>query len=242
MDWSVVRRLLVRSPLAYELRKHLDFAPALIAGKTAGAKRRWSQDGEDAFLAEHLRPYINDGFFVDVGANHPSKLSNTYRLYCMGMRGILVEPDAALCRVLRTWRPDDVVVRSAISERDGIMPFYYMYPHVFSTLSEEVCKQYVKGGMVLLRKELMLTFRLQTIVDAAKPAGRSVFALLSVDAEGVDDIVLRSNDWIRNRPILTVVEQNTSEAARGIHDFMASVNYAPAAKFGVNTVFRSCDC
>ena len=64
MDWSFVRRLLVRSPLAYELRKHLDFAPALFAGKAAGAKRRWSQDGEDAFLAEHLRPYIDDGFFI----------------------------------------------------------------------------------------------------------------------------------------------------------------------------------
>ncbi|MDE7325720.1 MAG: FkbM family methyltransferase, partial [Lachnospiraceae bacterium] len=39
----------------------------------------------------------NRGFFIDIGANHPSKLSNTLYFECLGWDGIAFEPQSKLC-------------------------------------------------------------------------------------------------------------------------------------------------
>src|SRR5262245_684992 len=94
----------------------------------AGVELSYSQFGEDIVFeyAFHAKG-ITYPTYLDVGAYKPVELSNTYRLYSKGSRGVLVEPNAELCAELRAVRPGDVVLNCAIRTKD--MPpqvDYYM--------------------------------------------------------------------------------------------------------------------
>src|SRR6185312_3813654 len=60
-----------------------------------------------------------DGFFVEVGANDPHSGSQTWLLEQNGWRGILIEPQAALCEKLRQERKKSKVFQVACSDEDG---------------------------------------------------------------------------------------------------------------------------
>jgi len=51
---------------------------------------------------------ITKGRYIDVGANHPTKLSNTYRLYREGFTEIVMEPYCSLLRLHHMIRPNDL--------------------------------------------------------------------------------------------------------------------------------------
>lgn len=60
-------------------------------------KHSYAGNGEDLIILGWLRNYDCDLArirYVDVGANHPTFLSNTYLLYEAGARGVLIEPVA----------------------------------------------------------------------------------------------------------------------------------------------------
>jgi FkbM family methyltransferase len=228
-----------RSPTLFTLRHQLAMRPALKGGPKEAAKKSWSQHGEDERLVTELKDHLKSGFFVDIGANHPAVLSNTYRLYCMGMRGITVEPNELLTRLHERYRPQDTIVCSAVGGEDGLLPFYEMSYHAFNTFSEEAYRRTVADGkMQLLRKSLKPMFRLSTILRSSAPVGKT-FELLSVDVEGFDEMVLRSNDWEKWRPRLVLAEANTDEAEKGTGAYLQELGYERVGTFGVNGLYQS---
>jgi hypothetical protein len=85
-----------------------------------------SQFGQDStiyynFFAGRLQAGTPPGFFVDIGANSPKELSNTYFLEkCMGWKGICIEADPGLAAVLRAERTCTVVNVCADSVRKDV--------------------------------------------------------------------------------------------------------------------------
>lgn len=75
--------------------------------------------------------------YIDVGANHPTSISNTYLLYRHGASGYLVEPNRELCNLCRRFRPRDRVLNIGIGASCGIMPFYVSRTPVGSTFDRE---------------------------------------------------------------------------------------------------------
>ena len=70
----------------------------------------YSQSGQD----EWAHSIVGDiGTFLDIGAGHPSKISNTYALEQMGWAGLLVERDHNKCVALRKERKSDVLEMDA---------------------------------------------------------------------------------------------------------------------------------
>ena len=51
----------------------------------------YSQEGEDMILRRIFEE--KNGFYVDVGAHHPRRFSNTYYFYKQGWTGISIEPN-----------------------------------------------------------------------------------------------------------------------------------------------------
>lgn len=69
-------------------------------------EQSYSQAKQDVWVRS-LFPDLNNGTFVDIGCNHPTKLSNTYALELLGWRGLLVDVEAdcvAQCRAERKSR------------------------------------------------------------------------------------------------------------------------------------------
>ncbi len=116
----------------------------------------YSQFGEDLILA-HLFYLldIDKPFYVDIGANEPKFISNTYYFYEHGGTGILIEPNPYLYTLLKKQRPRDIILNvgiglSAESEAD-----FYMFPNYangLSTFSKKEADHWQEVGMKGLGK------------------------------------------------------------------------------------------
>ena len=64
----------------------------------------------DRFLCQ--RP---SGFYVDVGAHHPIRFSNTFRLYRKGWRGLNIDANPGSMKRFHHTRPRDINIEAAVS-------------------------------------------------------------------------------------------------------------------------------
>lgn len=241
----MLRKLLrgpaARSKLVVAARLHWGMRKAVLGGYAKAAKRSWSQYGEDDVLVELLKDDLQRGFYVDVGANHPAILSNTFRLYCMGMRGISIEPNDTLCAFHAKYRAGDTVVCAGVGERDGLLEYFMLNYHAFNTFSEKEARAREASGSKLIRRTLKPIFRLDTVLRDAPRKDRDTFALLSIDTEGMDEMVLRSNDWQRYRPKHILIESNTEHAAAATAALLKELGYVQRQRFQVNGLYSRSD-
>ena len=82
----------------------------------------YSQGGEDLILAKLFR-YKSNGFFIDVGANDPVILNNTYLFYKLGWTGLNFEPIPELAEKFKDKRSRDIVITKAMSNFVGEADF-----------------------------------------------------------------------------------------------------------------------
>ena len=82
------------------------------------ARRCYSQEGEDMIL-QRMFGQRREGFFVDVGAHHPFRYSNTYLFYKKGWRGINIDATPGSMREFEKYRPADINLEVAVSQTPG---------------------------------------------------------------------------------------------------------------------------
>jgi FkbM family methyltransferase len=181
---------------------------------------------------------LQTGFYLDVGANHPFQISNTYRLYAAGMRGICVEPNDMLADLHQRVRPEDILLRTVVGPTNGLQRFYELSYHGVSTASDEELAARQRAGATLLKTTYKPMLRLDTLLETCRLPGREVFSFLSVDTEGWDEMVLNTNDWNLYRPQVVIVEANDEASEASISNLMNSKGYRLEKRFAVNLVFR----
>jgi FkbM family methyltransferase len=167
-----------------------------------GRPRSYSQNGEDTVLLSHLSGLSPDqGFYLDVGANHPTKISNTYALYRAGWGGIVVEPNRAFRKLYRTFRPRDLFINIGIARTAGVLPFHH---HVWAVLSG-FAQQSVAGSR---RVEMLPVLPLDALLPHCRPAQAFV---LSIDVEGLNFEVLQSGAQMLEKVNYVVIEYGDEE-------------------------------
>lgn len=206
---------------------------ALLRGSRKGT---FTQEGEDLFLADYFGGYV--GCYMDIGANHPFLLSNTYLLYKMKWRGITVEPLPRFVKKHRFWRPGDLCLNMGIADRQGRMTLFEFSPHMLSTFDEAQAAHLVKNGCVLTR-----TFQveIETLANLRQRYRQEYprIDLMCVDTEGMDMRVLKGNDFSMFRPRVIVCEafagtSGTSE----LENFLKILRYRKIRVFTNNMVFE----
>ena len=165
------------------------------------ARLSWSQEGEDLlidrfFQDEHV------GFFVDVGAHHPTRFSNTFYFYQKGWRGILIDATPGLDLLFKAKRPGDVFENSAVAKNAGDLKFFCYAETALNSLQ---IRSDLDTDLLSATESVVVPAAPLRDILAKLHCPRS-FELLSVDVEGADLDVLRSNDWERFRPRYVVVE------------------------------------
>jgi FkbM family methyltransferase len=206
------------------------------------ARVSWSQEGEDLILARLLEG-VSSGFFVDVGAHHPFRFSNTAYFSERGWTGINVEPDPFGAELISRFRPRDVTLNVGVGTIVGSLMYYRFDEPALNTFDGAFAQERERTTKYRISERVDVSVaRLDTILTEHVPIGRRI-DFLNVDAEGRDEDVLRSNDWQRFRPTITVVEileaataDVTAIASSSIGRFMRDVAYRPAAKT-FNSVF-----
>lgn len=165
----------------------------------------FSSAGEDMILRHILGSEKMSGFYVDVGAFHPTLFSNTYFFYLNGWRGINVEARPGSKTLFDKVRPRDVNLEVGISREHGEMTYYFIAEDSpMNSFSPEFLQQ-IEMLEAVRSKLSVPTLPLAEVLDRHLPKGQSI-DFLTVDVEGHDYEVLESNDWQRFRPRLIVVE------------------------------------
>ena len=203
---------------------------------TMAKRQSFSQFGEDLFL----RSYFGDrqGLYIEIGGNHPFRLSNTYLLYRMGWKGLVVEPIRKLYVKHRRLRPRDIQINAAVSDRTGDLTFYQMIPPVLSTCDpKEVEKMLSSGSALLLHKYSVPT---TTVAELYRThlAPRPI-SLLSIDTEGYDMAVLRGVDWEEMNPEIVICEANDKGLREETYHFLAGHGYKCLKVLGCNLIFTN---
>src|SRR5208283_1151718 len=97
------------------------------------SRSSYSQYGEDEFVAAMLSEVDPaKGFYIDVGANHPTRISNTYLFYRRGWSGIAIDPQRQMEKLFRACRPRDQFIRAGCGRRADIAEFSYAGASVLS--------------------------------------------------------------------------------------------------------------
>jgi len=198
----------------------------------------YSQKGEDLII-EKLLGKKKKGFYVDVGANHPTACSNTYRFYKKGWSGINIEPNHVNIMKFRRMREKDINLGIGISQKKGKMIFYEFEETALSTFSKEEAKKNSKAGKKLKRKINVRVEKLSTVLK--EYAKEKEIDFLSVDTEGFDMEVLKSNDWNKFKPTIICLETAgrgyTKDYAQEFLSYLSKYDYKIAARTRLNTIY-----
>lgn len=193
-----------------------------------------SQYAEDLFLAEFLGKK-KDGFYIDIGAHHPKFLSNTKYFYKRGFRGINIEANPALIEEFLIQRNDEINLNIGIAEQEDEMDFYILSCPALGTFNKDEAVKFCKERGVEIKNTIKVkTLPLKKIME--QYVGDKVIDFMSVDAEGYDLEVLKSNDWSKYRPEFLVIE--TSENYDNILNFVSGINYEILYENGTNGIFK----
>jgi FkbM family methyltransferase len=165
----------------------------------------YSQEGEDIILSEFF-PNKTDGFYVDVGAHHPMRFSNTHMFYKKGWRGINIDAMPGSMKAFERKRPRDINLEIGVSGKEGEMTFYMFDDPALNGFSMEISKDRDKNSnFEIIEERKIKTYPLSKILDKYLPKDQKI-DFMSIDVEGLDMIVLESNDWKRYSPRYLLVE------------------------------------
>lgn len=191
----------------------------------------YSQYGEDLIIDAILGK--KQPFYVDVGANHPKSLSNTYRFYLRGATGINIEPDPSAFPALATARSSDINLQVGIGALESMLPFYRMSASTLSTFKKSDADFYLKDGYKIVETIPVPIRPLASVLAEHRPQGGIDF--MSIDVEGFETEILASNDWTRFRPTVIVLEINRNE--QNLLEHMRRLEYILVVNNGTNGIF-----
>jgi FkbM family methyltransferase len=193
------------------------------------AKFSFSQAGEDVVLQRYFLSK-KEGFYVDIGAYHPYLLSNTYLFYLQGWNGINIEPRRGSKQLFDKYRPRDINLEMGVFDTVGIYPFYEDCEATNSRFE-------FSDNTVLLNKQeeySVPTEKLANIFKNFVPKGTNI-DFLSIDTEGAEFLILKSNNWTEYRPHVILVEQNfNSSSFKKFNELLLKEGYKEGYRIPVN--------
>lgn len=202
----------------------------------------YAQCGEDLIL-QYLFMWLKIGpvSYLDIGAHHPTHLSNTYLFYQQGGRGVCIEPDPDLFRVFPKTRPRDTLLNCGVGIAPGEADFFVMSNNSLNTFSRAEAERYQAHG----RQRIMNTIRtrLETVNEVIHQNFERAPDLISLDVEGLDYAILQSFDFATCRPAafcvetLTYTEDRSERKLTEIIELMHANGYLTYADTYINTVF-----
>jgi FkbM family methyltransferase len=198
----------------------------------------YAQNFEDVMLWRALG-HIEQGLYIDIGAQDPVIDSVSLAFHEHGWRGIHIEPTPHYAELLRQQRPGDKIIQAAIGSTKGILPFFEI-PHTgISTADATIAAQHRERGFDVHE----ISVPCITLATVFKECQAHEIHWLKIDVEGLEEQVLRSWGAAKARPWIVVVESTLPLSQIESHEswqaLLVSRNYSPVYFDGLNRYYVS---
>jgi FkbM family methyltransferase len=185
----------------------------------------YAQNYEDLIIEKLFdKNYI--GKYLEIGAYHPSRLSNTYRLYKKDWRGIVIEPNPDVKNIFLSVRPGDNFLNIGISDKNQNLDYYRFLIPALNTFSKIDADKNIKKGHKLEKVVKIETKKIDEIIDER-------IDFLSIDTEGFDEMILENWPWKKQKPKVICVE----DGRKNINKIMKNQGYSLCKRTKYNSIF-----
>ena len=162
----------------------------------------YAQNQEDVLLWRALKN-VENGFYIDVGANDPEEDSVTKAFYDQGWNGINIEPLPEHHKKLFENRTRDINLAIAAGEKNGSLILSdVVSTRGWASLNEDVVANYKDKGIELTTHRVQV----QTLANICDEYVTGDIHFLKVDVEGFETEVVRGMDFDKWRPWIVVIE------------------------------------
>jgi FkbM family methyltransferase len=204
------------------------------------AIKSYSQEGEDMVL-RRIFEGVDTGFYVDIGAHHPKRFSNTYYFYKKGWRGINIDAMPGSMNRFNRVRPRDINVEAAVAKDTRELTLYIFNDPALNSFDERLARERSNSTYHVVQEIKVATRPLSELLRTYLP-GNTKIAFMSIDVEGLDFEVAHSNDWQMFRPAYVLVETYASTIEEvqvsALHKYMVEQRYALVGKTILTTIYK----
>lgn len=204
-------------------------------------KKSFSQEGEDLVLLKYFKKK-KSGFYIDIGAHHPFRFSNTYLFYKKGWKGINIDATPGSMEKFYKYRFRDINIEVPISNNNKRIDYFIFDEPALNSFSSKLSKErnvntkYKIKGIVKLKPQKLSSILDKYIAKNAK------IDFMSIDVEGYEYEVLLSNNWKKYRPTYLLVEilknRNDNIKKDKCYIFLINKGYLVINKTGRTVIFK----
>ncbi len=209
-------------------------SPPAMPGELLPPMVSYTSNMEDVLLRRCFMD-LPSGFYIDIGAHHPTNASVTRWLYDQGWSGINIEPGEGI-DALRSERTRDINLQIAITDRIGEATFWVHSGNPGTSSLAQDAPSSVLDLAGEVTPVTVATETLESIFD--KYCSDRLVNFVKIDAEGAEDLIIRSTDWLAYRPELLVIEStepySTIRRAESWPEHLEKCRYAQVYFDGIN--------
>ena len=221
--------------LIYKIKLYLH----LIRYRGLKKKSQYSRWGEDLFLQDYFKG-VSNGRYIDVGAFHPFRGSNTYLLYNKGWRGINIDLNKTSIDLFNLARPADTNLNLVVLDNQKKITVYQNKDlGKMNTINPQYASYYLKNYSVRESSSISLNNILEKYCSK-----NNKFEIINIDAEGSEYTILKNIDFRKYIFKIILVETHkwnsfTEQESNKIHTFLQSHNYSFLKNLGETSIYEN---
>lgn len=181
---------------------------------------------------------IDNPSYLDIGAHHPTHISNTKLFYDAGSSGINVEANPYLFQKFMVERPRDINLNFGVGKEAGFLNFYMVDEYSGrNSFDYETVAAFVADYPEFSIRDIR---ELPVMTVAQVLQNRTIPDFLTIDVEGLDYDILKSIDFERYPFKVICVEVGGSDRinyADAVSSLLEENNYFSLIRCGANLIF-----
>lgn len=181
---------------------------------------------------------IDNPSYLDIGAHHPTNISNTKLFYDTGSRGINVEANPYLFQQFMIERPEDINLNFGVGKESGFLDFYMVDEYSGRNSFDHATVEAFIAEHPEFKIHEIRTLPVMTVAQVL--SNRTIPDFLTIDVEGLDYEILKSIDFKRYPFKVICVEVGGSDKinyADAVSLLLENNGYFSLIRCGANLIF-----